>query len=389
MLKYSIEDLDLFGKKVFLRLDLNLPLDKHGKISDTTRLQKSLPTIKRLLEKKAKVVIFSHLGRPQNREQKFSLRQVALKIEDFLKQKVIFAPEIEKTKLAPIINNLQNSEVVLAENTRFYPQEKANDPTFCKSLASLFDLYINDSFGTIHRKEASNYGIAKCFATPSCGFLVQTEIQNLSKLLQKPAQPFVAILGGAKIKDKIPLIQNLIPLVDTILIGGGMAYTFLKARGETIGNSIVDNSSLDFSKELLKNYGNKICLPSDHIVTNELKKCSDFANCDKISAEKLGVDLGQKTIKKYKDTIKMAKTIFWNGPLGVTEIKPFDNASNEIAKAVAKSNSFSVIGGGDSVLTVTKLGIQEKISHISTGGGAALEFIANKELPGISVLKNK
>ena len=389
MQKYSIKDLTLNQKKVFLRLDLNLPLDKNYVISDTTRLEKALPTIRYLLKNKAKVAIFSHLGRPKsNQDGNLSLKPVAAILEKYLNEKVVFVSKIEPNEINDLLDKPSN-KVLLLENTRFYPQEKNNEQKFCHDLAAIFDIYVNDSFGTAHRKEATSYGIAKLFKEPACGFLMKEELTNLSNLITEPKRPFVAILGGAKIKDKIPILKKLVNIADAILIGGGMSYTFLKSQGIKIGNSLLDEDNLLFAKKCLQKYPKKIFLPSDHIATSNLENNANILQCQEIPNGKLGVDLGEQTLDIYCKIINTAQTIFWNGPLGVVEIEPFDKGTKVVAQAVAKNSGFSVIGGGDSISIINKLNLADKISHISTGGGAALKFIAGENLPAIEVLKDK
>ena len=385
MEKYSLENLELKGKKVFLRVDFNLPLDKNNHFSDTTRMEKTLPTIFYLLEKGAKVAIFSHLGRPQGREERLSLRPLAEILQEKIGKKVLFCTSMEVEEVSRALQQEKYS-LILVENTRFFSEEKSQDENFCKNLASIFDCYVNDSFGTAHRKESSNYAIASYFSSPACGFLLKKEIESLSYLLENPTRPFVAILGGAKVKDKIAAIENLLPLVDNLLIGGGMAYSFLKILGKDVGHSILDKKHFSMIENLLEKNKNKIQLPEDHLVTEKIG--SEVLYAKEIPNEKMGVDIGEQTILKYKKYIKQAKTIFWNGPLGVFEEKNSAEGTFALAKAVAESPAFQVIGGGDSILAINRLSLADKISHISTGGGAAIEFIAGRELPAIKILKD-
>lgn len=383
MKKYSVENLDLSQKKVFLRVDFNLPLDEKNQFSDFTRLERSIPTIDYLLTAGAKIAIFSHLGRPKAKETRLSLQPLVEVLAKKLQKKVVFCPSMEASFVRAAI---AKNDIVLVENTRFHPEEKSMDQSFCKQLAEIFDHYVNDAFGNAHRKEASNYQIARYFDTPACGLLIKKELESMSFLLQKPQKPFIAILGGAKLKDKIAAVQNLINLVDYLLIGGGMAYTFLKVLGQEVGNSILDEAHFSTAENLLKNYSEKIILPIDHIVATKIG--NPVTQTKKIAEQQMGLDIGEQTIALYKGLVAKAKTIFWNGPLGVFEIDACANGTFSIAKAVAASNAFQVIGGGDSILAINRLQLADKIHHISTGGGASIEFISGKTLPAIELLKD-
>lgn len=384
MQKYSVLDLNLKKKKVFLRVDFNLPLDKMGKFSDFTRLEKSLPTICYILEQGANLAIFSHLGRPQGQEKKLSLSPLVEILAQKINTPVAFCMNMEASAIQ---KKLTNNRVVLVENTRFFPEEKIMPEEFCQSLAKIFDYYVNDSFGTAHRKETSNYGVARYFQTPACGLLIKKELESMSFLLKQPTKPFLAILGGAKIKDKIAAVQNLIKVVDNIFIGGGMAYTFLKVLGHSVGKSIVDSEHFAGVEQLLKKYPEKILLPQDHIVATEIG--GEVIASKEIAPQQMALDIGENTIKHCLQLVAKAKTIFWNGPLGVFEIPSCAQGTFAIAKAVAKSNAFQVIGGGDSVLAINQLQLADKIQHISTGGGASIELISGKTLPALKVLKDK
>lgn len=384
MQKYTLQDLELKDKKVFLRVDFNLPLDENGSFSDFTRLKKTLPTINYILKKGASLAIFSHLGRPKGQQKKFSLAPLAEILAQKIHQKVVFCPSMQAVA---ICKALKNSKVVLVENTRFFAAEKSMHAEFCESLAQVFDHYINDSFGTAHRKEASNYAIARYFQTPACGLLIKKELASMNFLLQNPERDFVAILGGAKVKDKIGVIENLLQLVDYLLLGGGLAYTFLKVMGKEVGKSMVDEQQLATTEKLLKNYSSQILVPQDHLSAREIG--DEVSSCEEIPKNQMGLDIGKKTINSYCKVIAGAKTIFWNGPLGVFEVPALAKGTFAIAQAVAKSSAFQVIGGGDSILATNRLGLADSIKHISTGGGAAIEFIAGKTLPAIEVLKNK
>ena len=389
-MSYFVEDLpnNLSNKKIFLRLDLNFPLDNKGVVSDTTRLQKALPSLKYLFQKNAKVAIFSHLGRPKSAADKhLSLEPISKILAEELKRKVIFVKDLEKLKNA--INNLSPSEIILMENLRFFAAEKKNDSLFCKNLADSFDYFVNDSFGTAHRKEASNYGLPQHFSTPVYGHLIQKEMEQLSKLLRNAPRPFVSIFGGAKLEDKIAILKNLAPKMDAILVGGGMAYTFLKVQGKEIGNSLLDKKHLKSAEILLKKYAAKIFLPQDHLVVDKLETGSCYSYVAEIPKAKIAVDIGEKTLKIYQQQITKAKCIFWNGPLGVLEIAPFEKGTHQITRAIADSSAFSVVAGGDSILAIKQLDLAKKISHISTGGGAAMKFLEGEELPAISILKKR
>ena len=381
--KYSVENLELAQKKVFLRVDFNLPLDTNNQFSDLTRLVASLPTIQYLLEKGASIAIFSHLGRPQGKETRLSLEPLATILAKKLTKKVFFCPSMSIRNIKEAISN---NKIVLVENTRFFPEEQNPNQEFCRVLARLFDHYVNDSFGTAHRKEASNYAIARCFKTPACGLLIKKELANMSFLLNTPPTPFIAILGGSKLKDKIAAIQNLINLVDKLLLGGGMAYTFLQILGKPIGRSIVDKEHFSTVEKLLKNYQEKIILPQDHLVSSKIGAETTYVQ--EIPTNKMGVDIGRRTILQYAELIHTAKTIFWNGPLGVFEVTACANGTFSVARAVASSDAVQFIGGGDSILAINKLNLVNKIRHLSTGGGAAIEFVSGKILPAIEVLKD-
>ena len=352
-MKCSIEDLPaLTNKRIFLRLDLNFPLDNKGVVSDTTRLQKALPTLQYLLEKKAKIVIFSHLGRPKGVTDKhLSLEPVSKILVEHLKRKIIFIKELKALNKA--INSMAASEVILMENIRFFAGEQKNDSLFCKNLAESFDYFVNDSFGTVHRKEASNYGVAQYFENAVCGFLIQKEMQQLKKLLHSPAKPFIAIFGGSKLKDKISILENLAPKIDSIFLGGAMAYTFLKAQGKEIGKSLLDKEHLKFAETFLKKHSDKIFLPQDHLVVDKLETNAIHSYVTEIPKDKMAVDIGKKTCKIYSQQIAKAESIFWNGPLGVLEIAPFEKGTENITFAIAGSPAFSVIAGGDSLVSVT------------------------------------
>ena len=389
MAKLSIRDLDLKNKRLFIRVDFNVPLLPGGQeISSDKRIKASLPTIKYALEQGAGLVLASHLGRPKGKPNpEMSLKPVAKRLEELLGKPVKMAPdcvgpEVEAMKPAP-------GEILLLENLRFHPEEEKNDPAFAKQLASLCDLYVNDAFGTAHRAHASTVGMIQFVPQAAAGLLMDKELEYLGKATTNPARPCIAILGGAKVSDKIEVIQNLLKFVDKLLIGGAMAYTFMKAQGKPTGNSLVEADKVDLAKEILAASREKILLPVDHVVAAELKEGA-ANNAVKVIAEGLmGLDIGPRTIELFSAEIAKAKTIIWNGPMGVFEKPPFDKGTVALAKAVAESGAISVVGGGDSEKAIKSAGIADKISHISTGGGASLEFLSGIELPGVAALTNK
>ena len=388
MAKLSIRDLDLKGKVLFMRVDFNVPLAPGGQITSDKRIKASLPSIQYALDHGAGLILASHLGRPKGKPNpEMSLKPVAKRLEELLGRPVKMAPdcvgpEVEAMKPKP-------GEVLLLENLRFHPEEEANDPEFSKKLASLADLYVNDAFGTAHRAHASTVGIIRFMPKAAAGLLMDKELEYLNKATKDPARPAIGILGGAKVSDKIEVIENLMKFVDRLLIGGAMAYTFLKAKGKPVGKSLVENDKLDLAKRLMEQAGDKLLLPVDHVVAAELKEGAPSEVVDQIPDGKMGLDIGPKTIKAYEDVIRSAKTIIWNGPMGVFEVPPFNNGTVAIAKAVAESGALSVVGGGDSEKAVKSVGVSDKISHISTGGGASLEFLAGIELPGVAALTDK
>jgi phosphoglycerate kinase len=397
MNKKTVKDLDVNGKKVLVRVDFNVPLSKEnkGEIADDTRIKAALPTIDYLLENNAKVILMSHLGRPKGEANPdFSLKPVADWLDNNYGEKFHFFPssKVVDEKVKEEVNELKDGEVALLENTRFVAGETKNDEEFSKQLASLADLYVNDAFGTSHRSHSSNVGVASILPS-AVGFLIEKEIDVMGKALEAPERPFVSILGGAKVSDKIGVIENLIGKVDTILIGGGMAYTFLKAQGKEIGKSLLEEDKMDLSLELIekaKANNVEILLPIDAVVADEIEAGVDteIVDIDNIPADKEALDIGPKTAKLFADKIKDAKTVVWNGPMGVFEIKEFSNGTNEVAEALADSNATTIVGGGDSALAIEMAGLKDKITHVSTGGGASLEFLEGKDLPGISAIEN-
>lgn len=393
--KKSVEDVDVNGKRVFVRCDFNVPLDGEGNITDDKRIRESLPTIKYLLKNNAKVVLSSHLGRPKGEfNMKYSLAPVAKRLSDLLGQEVKMAKDVIGEDAKALADGLKNGEAMLIENVRFHKEEEKNDPAFAKELASYADIYVNDAFGTAHRAHASTEGVSHFVPTSVCGYLIHKEITVMGKALSDPKRPFVAILGGAKVSDKIGVINNLIDKVDTLVIGGGMAYTFMKTLGHQIGSSICEEDKLDLAKELMekaKAKGVKFLIPEDNRVGDKYDpNCdSEVVDSDEIPDGWMGLDIGPKTEKLFSDAINGAGTVVWNGPMGVSEWDKFASGTRAVATAVANSGSISIIGGGDSAAAIEHLGFADKMTHISTGGGASLEFLEGKTLPGIACLNDK
>ncbi len=394
MNKKTIEDIDVAGKKVIVRVDFNVPLDADRKITDDKRIVGALPTIKYLVDKGAKTILVSHLGRPKEGfEDKFSMKPTAVRLGELLGKEVIMAKDVVGEDAKAKAAALKDGEVLMLENVRFHKEETKNDANFAKELASMAEIFVNDAFGTAHRAHASTAGLAD-YLPAVCGFLIKKEIEFMGKALANPARPFVAILGGAKVSDKIAVIENLIDKVDTLIIGGGMAYTFLKAKGYHIGNSICEEEKIDLAKTLMEKAeakGVNLMLPIGSMVAQEFKNDTEikYVPSDAMPDGWMGMDIGSLTIEKFAKEIKKAKTVIWNGPMGVFEFPNFATGTKEIAKAVAESGALSIVGGGDSAAAVEQLGFADKITHISTGGGASLEFLEGKELPGIAVLMDK
>jgi phosphoglycerate kinase len=392
--KKTIEDIDVKGKKVIVRVDFNVPLDENKKITDDKRIVGALPTIKYLVEKGAKTILVSHLGRPKDGfEEKYSMKPTAARLSELLGKEVIMAKDVIGEDAKAKAAALKDGEVLMLENVRFHKEETKNDPTFSKELASMAEIYVNDAFGTAHRAHSSTAGLAD-YLPAVCGYLIQKEIEVMGKALSNPERPFVAILGGAKVSDKIAVIENLIDKVDTLIVGGGMAYTFFKAKGYSIGTSICEDDKVELAKNLLDkaaSKGVKLLLPVDNVVGKEFSNDTErkTVDSDKIPDGWMGMDIGPKTVAAYSNEIKNAKTVVWNGPMGVFEFSNFNNGTKEVARAVANSGAVSIIGGGDSAAAVEQLGFADKITHISTGGGASLEFLEGKVLPGIDVLLDK
>jgi len=385
--KRSIKDLDLNGRRVLMRVDFNVPI-KNGAIKDDTRIRSSLPSINYALEKGATVILCSHLGRPKGKPNpEYSLKPVATRLSELLGKPVQFADDCVGPAAVQAIEKAGKNGVVLLENLRFHPEEEKNDPAFAKQLASLADVYVNDAFGSAHRAHASTEGMIRFVPTAAAGLLMEQELKYLGMATTNPERPCVAILGGAKVSDKIEVIANLGKVVDRLLIGGAMAYTFLKAQGLPVGKSLVENDKLDLAKQLLTDLGGKLMLPVDHIVVSEIAPGAANEAVETIPDDKIGVDIGPKTIEQYAAVINSAKTVIWNGPMGIFEKPPFDTGTVALAKAVADSGATSVVGGGDSEKAIKAAGVTSKISHVSTGGGASLEFLAGLKLPGVAALE--
>ena len=394
MNKKTVKDIDLKGKKVFVRCDFNVPMDENQNITDNARIVGALPTIKYLLEQNCKIILASHLGRPKGEvKPEFSLAPVAKELSKLLGQEVIMAKDVIGEDAMTKAANLKEGEILLLENVRFHKEETDNDPEFCKKLASMAEVYVNDAFGTAHRAHASTTGIASYLPAVS-GFLIEKELQFLGNAVNNPERPFVAILGGAKVSDKIGVIDSLLEKVDTLMIGGGMAYTFFKAQGYEVGNSICEMDKLDLAKEAMekaKQKGVKFMLPVDTKVGKEFKPDTEskIVSYTEIPADWEGFDIGPETIKMFEDELRKAKTVVWNGPLGLFEFDQFAIGTNAIAKVLSEIDATTIIGGGDSAAAVKKAGLEDKMTHISTGGGASLEFLEGKKLPGIEALMDK
>lgn len=396
MNKKTIRDVNVEGKRVFVRCDFNVPLDENGKITDENRIQGALPTIKYLLDNGAKVVLASHLGRPKNGpEAKFSLKPVAERLNQLLGGKVTMANDVIGEDAQKKVAALKNGEAVLLENVRFHKEEEKNDPEFAKKLASFADIFVNDAFGTAHRAHASTEGISHFVKTSVAGFLIEKELEVMGGALADPKRPFVAILGGAKVSDKIGVINNLLEKVDKLLIGGAMAYTFIVAKGGKVGMSKLEADKVDLAKELLekaKAKGVELYLPVDTVIAQEFKADAESKVCETMAIPDgwEGLDIGPKTAELFAGVIKTAKTVIWNGPMGVFEFPKFAVGTKAVAQALADNpEAITIIGGGDSAAAIEQLGYADKVTHISTGGGASLEFLEGKVLPGIACLNDK
>ncbi len=394
MHKKTLSDIDISGKKVLIRIDFNVPLDEHQNITDNTRIKAALPTINYLLENNAAIILMSHLGRPKGElKSTFSLEPVAKRLKEIIGKKVYFVHDCIGDEVKQAAKNLKPGEILLLENTRFHPEEKKNDPEFAKELASIADVFVNDAFGTAHRAHASNVGVAE-YLPSVVGFLIEKEIEFLDKALLNPEKPYTAILGGVKVSDKIDLIEQLLEKADSILVGGAMMYTFLRAQGYSTGKSLVEEDKIPAALEIMekaKEKGVNLYLPEDTVVAKEIKEGAEFHSVpvDAIPNDMIGLDIGILTVRKYTEIIKPSKTVIWNGPMGMFEIGSFSHGTKGIARAVAACSGITIIGGGDSAAAIEKFGFADKVSHISTGGGASLEYLSGKKLPGISVIPDK
>ncbi len=398
--KKSVDDINVKGQRVLVRCDFNVPL-KDGKITDENRLVAALPTIKKLIADGGKVILCSHLGKPKGEPKpELSLAPVAVRLSELLGQEVKFAadPEVVGPNAKAAVEAMKDGDVILLENTRYRVEETKNGEAFSKELASLADVFVNDAFGTAHRAHCSNVGVTQYVQTSVVGYLMEKEINFLGNAVENPVRPFVAILGGAKVADKLNVISNLLEKCDTLIIGGGMAYTFIKAKGGEIGTSLLDDTKIDYCREMIEKaekLGKKLYLPVDTVTTAEFPNpidaeiATEIVDSDKIPADRMGMDIGPKTIAMYADAVKNAKTVVWNGPMGVFENPILAAGTKAVAEALAETDATTIIGGGDSAAAVNQLGYGDKMSHISTGGGASLEFLEGKELPGVAAANDK
>lgn len=394
-MKKTVRDIEVRGKRVLVRCDFNVPM-QDGKITDDIRITSALPTIQYLLDHGAKVILMSHMGRPKGEaKMEYTLKPVADRLAELLDRDVIFisVPEVVNRKIVETANGLQEGQVMLLENVRFRKEETKNEAVFSKELAQLGEIFVNDAFGTAHRAHCSTAGVADYLPAVS-GFLIEKEVKFLGDALENPQRPFVAIMGGAKVGDKIPVIENLLKKVDTLIIGGGMSYTFFKSMGLEIGTSILDEESVELAGELMKkaeSAGVKMLLPIDVVCAKEFDNNSEKIVCDRenIPADRMGMDIGPKTARQIREELLQAKTVVWNGPMGVFEMPNFAEGTKQVAESLAESDAVSIIGGGDSAAAVQQFGYGDKMTHISTGGGASLEFLEGKVLPGIAVLEEK
>ncbi len=395
MNKMSIDDIQVKGKRVLVRVDFNVPVDDNGQITDDRRIKAAVPTIKTLADRGAKVILVSHFGRPKGGpDNKYRMDVMGKRLSEVMGKPVVKVNDSIGDEPQKAIDTLPEGGVVLLENVRFYKEEEANDEAFARKLADLADVYVNDAFGTAHRAHASTAGVAKFLKPAVSGYLMQKEIDIMGKALSNPERPFVAILGGAKVADKLGVIQNLLEKVDTLIIGGGMAYTFLKAQGMEIGQSLLDAEKIEFANEMMakaKSRGIKLLLPVDVVITDDFKKptMSKTVTTNQISSELQGVDIGPETIKIFAKEIENAKTVIWNGPMGVFELPQFAVGTKAVAEALTRSKGTTIVGGGDSAAAVEQMGYADKVTHVSTGGGASLEFMEGIELPGVAALTDK
>ncbi len=392
--KMTLKDYVLEGKKVLLRVDYNVPLNSNLKITNDRRIRESIPTIQYLLDQKAKIIICSHLGRPEGKVMpEFSMEPVAERLRQLIKKPVILTKDVANTDTFKYVRNMKDGDIVMMENLRFDPGEESNDPEFVRRLASVGEIYCDDAFGAMHREHASITGVAKVM--PSCvGLLVEKELRTFDKVLNDPDKPFVVLVGGSKVKDKIDLIDNLLDKADTIMVGGAMAYTFLRAQGYTLGKSLVEKDKVPMARQILEKaekLGTRFLLPVDHVAAGEFSFVADAVtvSTDKFPRALMGMDIGPKTLSIYKRFVSRAKTVFWNGPMGVFEFQKFAKGTNEIAKTMAKSPYMTIVGGGDSISAVEGLELQDKIKFISTGGGASLRLMEGKSLPGVEAVQDK
>jgi phosphoglycerate kinase len=391
----TIDALDLSGKRVFIRVDFNVPLDEQGKVTDDARIRAALPTIQHAVKARARVILASHLGRPKGKpedRQKFTLLPAAERLQQLLGQDVILADDCVGDGVKKAVKDLGPGQVILLENLRFHPEEEKNDELFARELANLADVWVNDAFGTAHRAHASTAGMARFVKEKAAGFLIQKEVDYLGKALGTPARPFVAIVGGAKVSDKLKVLENLLAKADAVCVGGAMAYTFLKAQGVEVGKSLVEADKLDLARQILDRAAARkvdLLLPVDHVCGAEPKETAKrvVVNDRAVPAELMGLDIGPKTLDRYRQRILSAKTVFWNGPMGLFEQRPWAEGTFGVARAMADSPAVTVVGGGDSAAAVEEAGLVDRMKHVSTGGGASLEFIEGRELPGIKVLE--